>query len=124
VRWVNQAECELLGVEAGAILRQTHFLNSFREAHHPKAAKPSSGSCRGSRPSIPFPRDHIRSDGRHLTLEIHEVLIRDARGVVTGIRSVMLDVTRRKEIEGGVCARGRIFFRSVCASSLDAPGHD
>ena len=118
VRWVNQAECELLGVEAGAILGKPIFefvsrgsQSESREAFQRKLS--------GQQALDPFPRDHIRSDGRHLTLEIHEVLIRDARGVVTGIRSVMLDVTRRKEIEEAL-RQGEDLLRSVCASSLDA----
>lgn len=118
VRRVNQAECELLGVEAGAMLGRPIFefvsrgsQSESREAFHRKLS--------GQQPLAPFPRDHIRSDGRHLTLEIHEVLIRDASGVVTGIRSVMLDVTRRKEIEEAL-REGEEILRSVCASSLDA----
>ena len=118
VRWVNQAECELLGVEAGAILGKPIF--EFVSRGAPSESREAfQRKLSGQQALDPFPRDHIRSDGRHLTLEIHEVLIRDARGVVTGIRSVMLDVTRRKEIEEAL-RQGEDLLRSVCASSLDA----
>src|ERR1017187_7832703 len=118
VRWVNQAECELLGVEAGAMLGRPIF--EFVSRGAPSEIRDAfQRKLSGQQALDPFPRDQIRSDGRLLTLEIHEVLIRDARGVVTGIRSVMLDVTRRTEIEEALREREEI-LRSVCASSLDA----
>jgi PAS domain S-box-containing protein len=118
VRWVNQAECELLGVEASAMLGRPIF--EFISRGAPSESRETfQRKLSGQQTLTPFPRDHIRCDGRHLTLEIHEALIRDARGVVTGIRSVMLDVTRRKEIEDAL-RQGEDILRSVCASSLDA----
>jgi len=118
VRWVNQAECELLGVEASAMLGRPIF--EFISRGAPSESRETfQRKLSGQQTLTPFPRDHIRCDGRHLTLEIHEALIRDARGVVTGIRSVMLDVTRRKEIEEAL-RQGEDILRSVCASSLDA----
>jgi PAS domain S-box-containing protein len=118
VRWVNQAECELLGVEASAMLGRPIF-NFVSRGAPSESREAFQRKLSGQQALGPFPRDHIRSDGRHLTLEIHEVLIRDARGVATGIRSVMLDVTRRKEIEEAL-RQGEDILRSVCASSLDA----
>jgi PAS domain S-box-containing protein len=118
VRWVNQAECELLGVEAGAMLGRPIF--EFVSRGAPSESREAfQRKLSGQQALDPFPRDHIRSDGRHLTLEIHEVLIRNAQGEATGMRSVMLDLTRRKEIEEAL-REGEEVLRSVCASSLDA----
>jgi PAS domain S-box-containing protein len=118
VRWVNQAECDLLGVEAGAMLGKPIFdfvsrgvQSESRDAFQRKLS--------GQQALVPFPRDHVCSDGRHLTLEIHEVLIRDDRGVATGIRSVMLDVTRRKQIEDAL-RESEATLQGVCTSALDA----
>ena len=116
VRWVNQAECELLGVEAGAMLGRPIF--EFVSRGAPSESRDAfQRKLSGQQALDPFPRDHIRSDGRHLMLEIHEAPIRDVRGVVTGMRSVMLDVTRRVEIEKAL-REGEDTLRSVCASSL------
>jgi PAS domain S-box-containing protein len=118
VRRVNQAECELLGVEAGAMLGRPIF--EFISRGEPSESREAfERKLSGQQALDPFPRDHIRSDGRHLTLEIHEVPIRNAQGEATGMRSVMLDVTRRKEIEEAL-REGEEILRSVCASSLDA----
>jgi diguanylate cyclase (GGDEF)-like protein len=46
-------------------------------------------------PLRPFHRVYLRSDGRPVRLEIHENLLRDSRGEVIGIHSVLLDVTQR-----------------------------
>ena len=98
VRWVNQAECELLGVEASAMLGRPIFEFVSRGAPS-ESQEVFQRKLSGQQALTPFPRDHIRSDGRHLTLEIHEALIRNAQGEATGMRSVILDVTRCKEIE-------------------------
>ncbi|MGB7758308.1 MAG: PAS domain S-box protein [Bryobacteraceae bacterium] len=118
VRWVNQAECELLGVEASAMLGRPIFEFVSRGAPS-ESQEVFQRKLSGQQALTPFPRDHIRSDGRHLTLEIHEALIRNAQGEATGMRSVILDVTRRKEIEEAL-RQGEETLRSVCASSLDA----
>ena len=118
VRWVNQAECELLGVEASAMLGRPIFEFVSRGAPS-ESREVFQRKLSGQQALTPFPRDHIRSDGRHLTLEIHEALIRNAQGEATGMRSVILDVTRRKEIEEAL-RDGEEVLRSVCASSLDA----
>ena len=47
----------------------------------------------------PFERDFLRRDGGYLILEIYDGLIRDRAGEVTGIRSVLLDVTDRRLAE-------------------------
>jgi len=118
VRWVNQAECDLLGVEAGAMLGKPIFEfvsrgieSESRDAFQRKLA--------GEQALVPFPRDHVRSDGRHLTLEIHEELIRDDKGVVTGIRSVMLDVTARKQAEDALRER-EATLQAVCVTAIAA----
>jgi len=116
VRWVNQAECDLLGVDAGAMLGKPIFefvsrgtQSESRDAFQRKLA--------GQQALVPFPRDHIRSDGRHLTLEIHEELIRDDKGVATGIRSVMLDVTARKQAEDALRER-EATLQAVCVTAI------
>jgi len=72
----------------------------------------------GSRPLFPSAR-LLRSDGRRLTLEIHDVLIQDNRGVATGMRSVLVDVTGRKQTEDAF-ARERGNPPRVCTSALSA----
>ena len=127
VRWVNQAECDLLGVEAGAMLGKPIFEFVSRGAQS-ESRDAFKRKLSGQEALVPFPRDHIRSDGRHLTLEIHEELIRDDNGVATGIRSVMLDVTARKQAEDALRER-EATLQAVCITAIaaivmiDAEGH-
>jgi PAS domain S-box-containing protein len=118
VRWVNQAECDLLGVDAGAMLGKPIFEFVSRGAQS-ESRDAFKRKLSGQEALVPFPRDHIRSDGRHLTLEIHEELIRDDKGAVTGIRSVMLDVTARKQAEDALRER-EATLQGVCVSALHA----
>ncbi len=118
VRWVNQAECDLLGVEAGAMLGKPIFEFVSRGAQS-ESQDAFKRKLAGQEALVPFPRDHIRSDGRHLTLEIHEELIRDDRGVATGIRSVMLDVTARKQAEDALRER-EATLQAVCVTAIAA----
>ena len=118
VRRVNRAECELLGVEASAMLGRPIFefilpgaQSESREAFKRKVS--------GQQTLAPFLREYIRSDGRHLTLQIYDVLVRDDRGVVTGIRSAMVDITAHKEFEDALRER-EATLRAVCTSAVDA----
>jgi PAS domain S-box-containing protein len=118
VRWVNQAECDLLGVDAGAMLGKPIFEFVSRGAQS-ESRDAFKRKLSGQEALVPFPRDHIRSDGRHLTLEIHEELIRDDKGAATGIRSVLLDVTARKQAEDALRER-EATLQAVCVSALAA----
>lgn len=118
VRRVNRAECELLGVEAGAMLGKPIFefiapgaQSESREAFKRKLS--------GQQTLAPFLREYTRSDGCHLTLRIHDVLVQDHRGVVTGIRSAMVDVTAHKEFIDALRER-EATLQAVCTSAVDA----
>ena len=118
VRLVNRAECELLGVEPGAMLGKPIFefiapgaQSESREAFKRKLS--------GQQTLAPFLREYTRSDGCHLTLRIHDVLVQDHRGVVTGIRSAMVDVTAHKEFIDALRER-EATLQAVCTSAVDA----
>jgi PAS domain S-box-containing protein len=53
----------------------------------------------GEEPLGPYERDFLRRDGGYLILEIYDSLIYNRAGDVTGIRSVLLDVTDRRLAE-------------------------
>jgi light-regulated signal transduction histidine kinase (bacteriophytochrome) len=46
----------------------------------------------------PFQRRYRRRDGGELWAEIHDILVRDAAGQTTGMRSALLDITERKRL--------------------------
>ena len=115
---VNQAECELLGVEAGVMLGRPIF-EFISQGEQSQSRDAYQRKLSGQQVIAPFLREYIRGDGRHLTLEIHDVLIRDHGDVVTGIRSAMLDVSGRKEIEDALRER-EATLQAVCVNALSA----
>jgi PAS domain S-box-containing protein len=95
---VNQTECQMLGVEPDKIIGRPiwEFVSpdqqeASRESLHRKITQ--------GQVIAPFEREYVLADGRRRIQEIHESLIHDARGNVTGIRSAMLDITDRKQAE-------------------------
>src|SRR3974377_1771549 len=50
-------------------------------------------------PPDPIERNWVRPDGARLVLEIPTIQIRHSRGWITGLRTFLLDVTRRKRAE-------------------------
>ncbi len=98
LRRVNQAECRLLGVQPGEMLGREIFefvAPEEREASRSAVAR----KIAGVQALKPFRREYLRRDGTRLMLEIHENLIQDASGCITGIRSALLDVTERVRAE-------------------------
>ena len=98
VRRVNRAVCALLGLKPEQILGKPVWEliapdqpETIREAVRWKIS--------GKQRLAPFERGYIRRDGSRLMLEIHENLIRDARGKPVGIGSVLLDITEHKQLE-------------------------
>ncbi len=98
VRRVNRTECALLGVRPVEVLGR-HIWDFVS----PEAREASREAVRrkmtGAQAIVPFERAYLCRDGSRRILEIHESLIRDRDGRVTGIRSAMLDITDRKEAE-------------------------
>lgn len=98
VQRVNQAECELLGLAPGDIPGRAIW--EFVAPEERAASRISvERKMRGEEVVAPFSREYVRADGTRLVLQIHERLIRDQQGQVTGMRSAMLDVTGQRRAE-------------------------
>ena len=118
VRRVNQAEGKLLGVEPSEMLGKPifDFISPDQQATSREAVK---RKLSGQQAIAPFLHEYTRSDGRPLTVEVYDALIRDESGAVVGIRSALLDATERCKAEKVLQEREET-LRSVCASSIDA----
>ncbi|MCM3873941.1 MAG: response regulator [Pyrinomonadaceae bacterium] len=53
----------------------------------------------GKSPLVPVERTFIRKDGTHVPLLIQDQLIYDKTGAVSGLRSTLHDITKRKQLE-------------------------
>ena len=95
---VNQTELQLLGYTAEEM--QGRFAWEFIVD---KVSRESTmGKLSGNRPLQPFERTFIRKDGTHVPVEIHDRLLYDADGRISGIRSTLHDITERKRAESAL----------------------
>jgi PAS domain S-box-containing protein len=98
VRRVNRAECELLGRAPAELVG--HCPWEFVAPEQQEASREAvRAKLAGERPLVPVERELVRPDGRRIRIEVHDRLIRDRNGRVTGIRSALLDVTERRQAE-------------------------
>jgi PAS domain S-box-containing protein len=98
VRHVNAAECVMLGRQAGEIVGQYAWdlvSSRSREVVRRSILNRLAGAC----PTTPYECDIDCRDQSWITVEVHENLICDSRGVVTGMRSALLDVTATKMVD-------------------------
>ena len=97
VRWVNRAECALLGYEAGEMLGRPIW--EFAPAGDRGASREAIGrKLSGEQPLTPVQRRYTRRDGGELWVEIHDALVCNATGETTGIRTALLDITEHKHM--------------------------
>ena len=98
VRHVTAAECAMLGRQASEIVGQYAWdlvSSRSREVVRRSILNRLAGAC----PTTPYECDVDCRDQSWITVEVHENLICDSRGVVTGMRSALLDVTATKMVD-------------------------
>ncbi len=98
LRRVNQTECRMLGYTREEMVGKPvwQFVAADQQEESRAAVR---RKVSGEEPPAPFERDFLRRDGGYLILEIYDSLIYNRAGQVTGIRSVLLDVTDRRLAE-------------------------
>ncbi len=94
VRFVNQAECTLLGFTPQQMIGRPvwEFVAPEVRAECQSAVL---AKLRGEQPLAPFERDYIDASGRLRRMEIHESHISAPGGGIAGIRSFLIDITAR-----------------------------
>jgi two-component system sensor histidine kinase/response regulator len=98
VRRVNQAECKLLGLKPDEILGRSVW--QFVAAEGREASRESvERKLDGQEALTPTQRVYVRRDGTPRVVEIHDGLIRDSKGAITGMQTALLDITDRKRAE-------------------------
>jgi two-component system sensor histidine kinase/response regulator len=108
IQLANLAECRLLGYRLCELAGKPVW-ELVAEEEREAARDAVLAKLRGTLPTRPFRRDYFRKDGARITVEIHENLIRDGDGQVTGIRSMLLDVTEKKRMEEALSQSERRF---------------
>ncbi len=98
IRRVNRAECQMLGYERAEMLGKPCWFCVAPEwqAESQRAVREKLA---GVWPLVPFERKFARRDGAVLVMQVHERIIRDHAGNLSGIRTAMLDITQRQKAE-------------------------
>ena len=98
IRRVNRAECLLLGYAETELLGKPVWeLLAPEQRETARAAV--ARKIAGGRADEPFLRDYMHRHGARITVEIHENIVRDRSGRVTGLVSALLDVTAQRRAE-------------------------
>jgi two-component system, cell cycle sensor histidine kinase and response regulator CckA len=98
---INEAGCRILGLSREQIVGQ--YVWEFVAAEERDASRERIlRNLAGSKWLEPVERNWVRPDGVRLALEIHTQQIYDPSGTVVGLRTFMLNVTRRKRAEAAL----------------------
>jgi len=95
---VNEAECRLLGLREDQILGR-HVWEFVAPDEQSPVRDSVMRTMSGAQPPEMLERNWLRADGSRLVLEIHSVHVLGSNGAVAGVRSFLLNVTRRKVAE-------------------------
>jgi PAS domain S-box-containing protein len=98
IRRVNRAECALLGYQPDEMLGRPAW-EFVAGPERDAGRKGIDRKLSGEQPLTPIQRRFARRDGSELLLEIHDTPVRNATGEISGIRTVLLDITKRKQAE-------------------------
>lgn len=122
IQEVNQVECRLLGYSSGELIG--HHVWEFLAVDQQQASRDAiAGKVAREQPLAILTREYRRSDGQYIWVEIHERLIENAAGEVAGIRSALIDVTERRNLETEIRKQRdwmRFVFRSAAKAVITA----
>jgi PAS domain S-box-containing protein len=95
---INRAGCALCGFTCDEIVGR-HASEFVIPQHRDESRAAVLAKLRGDRPLVPFERHYQHRDGRVLQVQVHETAIRDSAGNIQGLRSCLVDLTERYEVQ-------------------------
>jgi PAS domain S-box-containing protein len=112
---INRTACELLGYESSELIGRS-VLELIAPEERETAGAALHQKFAGDRLLIPYEQVLVTRDGRRLTTEIQEREHRGSDGQIAGLRSVVQDISRRKETEAALVEserRARALFDGI-----------
>ncbi|HEY2015476.1 MAG TPA: PAS domain S-box protein [Bryobacteraceae bacterium] len=118
VRRVNRAESRFLGMHASSIVGK-HVWELVSPAEREASRDAVRRKLSREIPIAPFEREYVGADGSILNAEIHESLIFDKAGEVCGMRSALLDITKRRQAERSLNRFFTLSLDMLCIADYD-----
>lgn len=112
---INRTACELLGYSSEELLGKS-VLEIIVPGERAWAGQCLKEKLAGTRPLVAYLQVLVTQDGRELVAEIQEREHRDEDGRITGLRSVVQDVSKRKQTETALVEserRARALFDGI-----------
>ena len=95
---MNRAECGLLERRAEELTGMSVW-DLVAPEDREGSRDATLGKLSGEYPIVPITRSYLRADGSRVVVEIHERLLRDEFGAITGMLSALIDIQRRMKFE-------------------------
>ncbi len=118
VRRINRAEARQLGREPEE-MQGRPFWEFVAPAEREASREAVRRKLAGEMPIAPFEREYVAADGTRRIVEIHESLIREDDGCVTGMRSAILDITERRRAERALDRFFTLSLDMLCIVGMD-----
>ena len=112
---INRTACELLGYDSKELLGRS-VLEIIAPAERAAADHSLIDKLAGTRPLVPYQQVLVTRDGRELVAEIQERERRGEDGRIAGLRSVLQDISKRKQTEAALVEserRARALFDGI-----------
>src|SRR5260370_42146177 len=93
--------CDLRGLRSSDILGK-HYADFADEGEKEKVQNKIRRKLTLQEPLVPSQQTYVRNNGEVVAVQVHELLLRDAKGAVAGVRSYALDVTERIRKEADI----------------------
>jgi PAS domain S-box-containing protein len=115
---VNRRECEILGYSAAEMLGRPVWEFAAPEERELSRTNVLRKLREGGE-IAPFVRQYMSRSGQRIWFEVHERLIHDAGGRITGARSTLLDITARLAAEAEIRALNAELERRVAERTAE-----
>jgi PAS domain S-box-containing protein len=117
IRRINTLYSDLLGYDDASVIGR-HVWDLIAPEEAGRAHEGYTRKLNGKRHLLPFERSYLHAGGDMLTLQVHDLLVLDQAGEAIGMRSALVDVSKRRQVEVELRA-GKAFAEALIGALPD-----